>query len=346
MNEKAHLPFEPDAFSRLDETDDARFYARDRFVEHLDATALAEVERIIGTLVVEDAPVVLDLMASWQSHIPASVEPSRVVGLGLNPNELDRNRALTDRVLHDINRDPLLPLPDAAFDVVLNTVSVDYMTQPVEVFREVARVLKPGGLFLVTFSNRMFPEKAVRIWRESDEGVRVDLVRSYFERAGEFEATRLFASGGKPRPEDDRYASTGRPSDPVWAVYSERRGGAAARPPRPEIVAQEAATPDPEEIARRRKTVHETLRCPHCDVKMTRWKVPDSPFIEWDADYLYVCFNRVCPYTTRSWNVMQQQGNVGMGYRQVYHRERDCFYTVPDLGITPELDGVSNIPRG
>jgi hypothetical protein len=79
---------------------------------------------------------------------------------------------------------------------------------------------------------------------------------------------------------------------------------------------------------------------------MTRWKVPDSPFVEWDADYVYVCFNRDCPYTVRSWDVMQRQGNVGMAYRQLYHRERDCFYTVPDLGIIPDPGGMSGALRG
>jgi hypothetical protein len=41
-----------DAFSRLDENDDATFYSTDRFVSHLDSLALDTVEKLIGELVV------------------------------------------------------------------------------------------------------------------------------------------------------------------------------------------------------------------------------------------------------------------------------------------------------
>ena len=152
----------PDAFRRLDEGDDREYYARDRMVSHLDSAALQAVERLIEELVPKQSPVILDLMASWDSHIPAKIRPGRLVGLGLNPNELNANALVDDAVVHDLNRDPRLPFESESFDVVLNTVSVDYMTRPVDVFKEVARVLRPEGPFLVIFSNRMFPGKAVR----------------------------------------------------------------------------------------------------------------------------------------------------------------------------------------
>ena len=137
-----------DSFSRLDESDDSIFYATDRFVQHIDSFALSTVERIIGELVIEDNPVILDLMAGWDSHIPPTIQAERVVGLGLNRNELSRNQGLTDWVHHDLNKNPSLPFPDNTFDAVLNVVSVDYMTRPLEVFREVGRILKPGGLVM------------------------------------------------------------------------------------------------------------------------------------------------------------------------------------------------------
>ncbi|UCG12851.1 MAG: methyltransferase domain-containing protein, partial [Deltaproteobacteria bacterium] len=157
--------FLKDAFSRLDESDDDKFYSRDRFVSHLDSLALDTVETLIGELVVEENPVILDLMAGWDSHLPEKLRPSKVVGLGLNKNELSQNPSLSEIITHDLNKDPDLPFPDHTFDAVINTVSVDYMTQPLQVFREVGRILKQGGLFLVIFSNRMFPEKAVKVWR-------------------------------------------------------------------------------------------------------------------------------------------------------------------------------------
>lgn len=330
---KSTTDYAPDAFSRTDESDDTRFYATDRFVDHLDRTALSTVERIIGTLVVEKEPVVFDLMAGWNSHLPAGMDAGRVVGLGLNRNELGKNEALDESVLHDLNCDPRLPFSDATFDVVLNVVSVDYMTRPVEVFRDVARVLKPGGLFLVVFSNRLFPGKAVKIWLDSSEEERVALVEDFFARSGAFEAPRRFVSKGEPRPQDDRYAATGMPSDPIYAVYAEVPGRDAARAERPEIPARDAPDYSSEEIEARKKTTHETMCCPHCDEPLTRWKVPDTPFNEWDADFVWVCFSRTCPYNLRSWDVMRQQGNVGIGYRLMYHRERDRFYTVPDVGF-------------
>lgn len=120
--------------------------------------------------------------------------------------------------------------------MVINTVSVDYMTKPMQVFKEVGRILRPGGLFLVIFSNRMFPEKAVRVWREAGEEERVLLVEDFFREAGVFEKPSVFLSKGKPRPKDDKYAPMGIPSDPVYAVYADKKEGDPLRRPRPEVI--------------------------------------------------------------------------------------------------------------
>jgi len=212
-----------DAFSRLDEDDDRVFYERDRMVAHLDSVALRTVESLIGRLVTGPKPAILDLMASWDSHIPDSVQPSKVVGLGLNRNELAHNRTLTEFILHDLNRNPELPFDDDTFDAVINTVSVDYMTRPFEVFAEVGRILKRGGLFLVVFSNRFFPRKATRLWRDSKEGARVALVKDFFGSVPVFDSPQDFLSAGKPRPKDDKYAHLGIPSDPIYAVYARKK---------------------------------------------------------------------------------------------------------------------------
>ena len=198
--------FPPGAFSRLDESDDTAFYENDRFVSHLDSTALATVAGLIGRLVSQEDRRILDLMASWDSHIPESLGNADVAGLGLNRRELDQNERLAEGILHDLNANPVLPFDDETFDVVLCTASVDYLTRPVEVFAEVARVLKPGGLFLVVFSNRFFPPKVVQIWREANEEERIDIVKAYFEHSEGLKEPRVYASKGKPRPKDDRYA--------------------------------------------------------------------------------------------------------------------------------------------
>jgi SAM-dependent methyltransferase len=209
-------------FAREDETPDREFYAKPRMVDHLDSTALDTVEQLYGRLIPKGSRI-LDLMAGPDSHLPESVEPESVTGLGLNQEELDANRALSRRVIHDLNAEPELPFDDNEFDVVLNTVSVDYLTKPVEVFREVSRVLKPCGLFVVVYSNRMFPPKAVRIWKETNELERGELVKKFFALADRFSVDGYFESKGKPRPEDDKYYSLGIPSDPVYALWAHNR---------------------------------------------------------------------------------------------------------------------------
>lgn len=328
-----------DAFRRDDENPDDQFYSRDRMVAHLDAVALRTTERILGALVREPAPAVLDLMASWDSHLPETVTPSRLVGLGMNERELAANPRLTERVVQDLNRDPVLPFADHTFDVVLNTVSVDYLTRPVEVFREAARVLKPGGLFVVLFSNRYFPTKAVKIWKEASEKERIELVAEYLRRAEGFDVPGLNISMGKPRPSEDKYAHLGLPSDPVFAVWAEKKGGAKAKvrtiPDDPEC-----AMGGDEEFRRRMAEVKHTGRCPHCGEKLSKWKVPADPNIEWDTEYMYICLNDACPFLVRGWGHLFRQGITGTSYRFVYIKERDCGITVPVHSLHDLKDGV------
>lgn len=77
----------------------------------------------------------------------------------MNEEELKRNTALTDYTVRDLNQDPTLPYKDNSFDVITNAVSVDYLTKPIQVFKEMHRVLKPGGRAIMSFSNRCFPTK-------------------------------------------------------------------------------------------------------------------------------------------------------------------------------------------
>jgi SAM-dependent methyltransferase len=322
--------FANDAFSRLDESDDRKFYSTDRFVSHLDTFALATFEKLVRELVVEKNPAVLDLMAGWDSHIPAHLNPSNVTGLGLNENELKGNRSLSEIVIHDLNADPALPFPDNTFDTILNSVSVDYMTHPIDVFREVGRILKPGGLFLVMFSNRMFPGKVVRIWREASEEERVIFVEEFFEESGLFEEPTLFVSRGKPRPKDDKYAHYGIPSDPVYAVYAEKKGYGLCRKLRPVVSIDYGEPIGVEELKIRKASIKKTLLCPYCQEKMRKWAVPNNLFANnWDNEFMYICFNDCCPYYVRGWDFMYKKGNRGVSYRLMYNPEKDCCSPIP-----------------
>jgi SAM-dependent methyltransferase len=318
------------AFSRLDESDDRVFYTLDRFVSHLDEVALETAKKIIGTLLVEENPVILDLMAGWDSHIPERLRPSRIVGLGLNENELNRNNVLSEYVIHDLNNVPRLPFPDNTFDAVINTVSVDYMTKPFQVFKDVGRILKPGGLFLVIFSNRMFPEKAVEIWRRSNEEERILLVEDFFREAGLFEKTTLFVSRGKPRPANDKYADRGIPSDPIYALYAEKQGSDPCRKARPSVTLTYGDRLNEKDLEERKRRIKTTLRCPHCGEKIKKWAVPDNPFeVTWDNEFMYICFNDHCPYYVRGWDHMSKEGNRGVSYRLMYNPEKDVCMPIP-----------------
>jgi SAM-dependent methyltransferase len=250
------------------------------------------------------------------------------VGLGLNRNELAKNPILTDRLIHDLNRDPRLPFGDETFDAVLCTVSVDYLTRPVEVFRDVARVLRPGGLFLVVFSNRFFPPKVVRIWSDADEDGRIRLVEAYFRRTGAFEEPRVFMSRGKPRPADDRYAGLGVPSDPVYAVFADRKGapGGCTRQLPEALVARLPCAPD--EPRARCRWVAEHRCCPHCGEPLAKWQVPQTPFTQWSSPYQFICFNDDCPYYAGGWGALARQGNPG-SYRFMYDPDSGTCHAVP-----------------
>jgi SAM-dependent methyltransferase len=170
---------------RLDEAADTEFYNFPRKVVHIDEAAIATVKQFFRDVLPAHG-VVLDLLSSWRSHWPEGFPKQRLVGLGLNAEEMLDNPDLDDYIVHDVNANPRLPFETDTFDAVAITVSIQYLTQPLEVFREVHRILKPGGPFVVIFSNRMFPTKAVAIWRMLDDQQHLDLVASYFHYAGDF----------------------------------------------------------------------------------------------------------------------------------------------------------------
>lgn len=178
---------------------------------HLDAAALAVLGRVY-TALLPPRGCVLDLMASWRSHVPATFAGT-VIGLGLNRDEMRDNPHLAQAIVHDLNGDPTLPFNDAAFDAVLCAVSVQYLMRPVEVFHEVRRTLRPGGPFIVTFSNRCFPEKAVALWRAAADRQHVALVVAYFDAAGGL---------GQGWSDVSEYAHTPDEGDPLYAVWAQR----------------------------------------------------------------------------------------------------------------------------
>lgn len=215
--------FAGDPFARMDPREDQQFYAQPRLVQHLDSTAIANITDLYRRFLAPGMRV-LDLMSSWVSHLPGDIDGLRVTGLGMNAQELERNPQLEQGVVHDLNREPALPFADDSFDAAVCTVSIEYLTRPVEVLREAGRVLKPGAPLVITFSDRWFPTKAIALWSDLHPFERMALVLEYLRLAGNFAGLATESVRGYPRPADDKYADRLRQSDPVFAV-----SGRAAR---------------------------------------------------------------------------------------------------------------------
>lgn len=191
-------------FARVDASDDGLFYRVPRLVQHIDQTTIDSLTAFYR----ETLPAggrVLDLMSSWVSHLPVDVAFEHVAGLGMNAEELAANPRLGERVVQDLNVDCRLPFAACSFDAVTVAVSVQYLVRPVEVFRDIARVLVPGGRLIIAMSHRCFPTKAIRAFHQLNASDRIRLVGSYFELAGGF-SPPLFI---------DRSPSVG---DPLWIV--------------------------------------------------------------------------------------------------------------------------------
>lgn len=209
-------PFKPEHFARLDDGPDGEFYSFPRRVVHIDAAAIVAIEQLFRDVLPVDG-VILDLLSSWRSHWPAGFPKQRLVGLGLNAEEMADNPDLDDYVVHDVNAEPRLPFEAATFDAAVLTVSIQYLTRPLEVFRDVNRILKPGGPFVVVFSNRMFPTKAVAIWRALDDRQHAELVTMYFRGAGNFVDFEV----------QDRTPTADGYTDPVYVVMARKAPASA-----------------------------------------------------------------------------------------------------------------------
>ncbi len=197
----------PGFFDRQDDRDDADFYAPPRLVTHIDDGAIAAVSDLYDELGVPDGRV-LDLMSSWVSHLSRKPDGG-LVALGMNAVELQANPLADEVVIRDLNVDPRLPFDDDSFDAVVCCVSIDYLIHPVEVLAEAARVLRPGGVVVLTFSNRCFPTKAIRGWLATDEDGRVAIVRAYLDRAGFTDVTTELRTPSR-RGRDPLYAAWAR----------------------------------------------------------------------------------------------------------------------------------------
>lgn len=209
---------------RQDEADDGLFYTQPRRVHHIDAIARQELKALYTRLMPKTGQV-LDLMAGWRSHLVDA--GLRITGLGMNTAEMGENPALAEFRVHDLNRQPALPFADNTFDAAVCSLSIEYLTRPLAVLVEVHRVLRPGGLFVVSFSERWFPTKAIGLWLQLQPFERLGLVLDWLRQAG-FSDLASETLRGWPRPPGDMYVNRAPFSDPLYAAWGRSRGAVQA----------------------------------------------------------------------------------------------------------------------
>lgn len=211
----------PEQRTKLDPGSDTSFYASPRFVTHVDESFIDQLTQLYRERL-EPHTRIFDMMSSWVSHLPPEMEFEHVEGHGMNAEELAQNPRLDHYFLRNLNDHPSFPLNDAAFDAVLNTVSIQYLQYPEAVLSEIYRILKPGGIAIISFSNRMFYQKAIAAWRDSSEQERLALVKRYFQAVPGFNTPEVIA---KPAAVPTFLQMLGIPgSDPFYAVIATKLG--------------------------------------------------------------------------------------------------------------------------
>ncbi|KYC39600.1 methyltransferase type 11 [Scytonema hofmannii PCC 7110] len=213
------MPLKPEQRDKQDSTDDKLFYEFPRFVTHVDEGFIQQLTDLYRERL-KPRTRIFDMMSSWVSHLPEEMEFDHVEGHGLNAEELERNRQLNHYFVQNLNENPQLPLLDRDFDAVLNCVSVQYLQYPEAIFSEIHRILKPGGLAIISFSNRMFFQKAIQAWREGSEASRVALVKSYFSSVPGFSPPEVIARQSTA-PNLLQWLGVGG-GDPFYAVIAQR----------------------------------------------------------------------------------------------------------------------------
>ena len=162
---------------KLDESNDLEFYERPKFVYHLDSNFRKELTNIYREEILNDS-IVLDLMSSWDSYLPKTKKYKKVIGHGLNKEELEKNKMFEKYWIQNFNEDQQIPIENNSIDYCLMVAAWQYLQYPENIAMEIARILKSDGKLIIAFSNRAFWTKAPNIWTTSDENQRVNYVRN------------------------------------------------------------------------------------------------------------------------------------------------------------------------
>tara|TARA_B100000212_G_scaffold333634_1_gene303319 strand:- start:135 stop:773 length:639 start_codon:yes stop_codon:yes gene_type:complete len=160
-----------------DETNDSLFYSTPKFVYHLDSNFRKNLTELYEEEIDNNSSI-LDLMSSWDSYLPKKFQYKKVIGHGLNREELERNKVLNDYWIQNFNINQKIPLEDETIDYCLMVAAWQYLQYPEKITEEISRILNQNGKFIVAFSNRAFWHKAPNIWTYSNERERIEYVRN------------------------------------------------------------------------------------------------------------------------------------------------------------------------
>ena len=211
---------QPHQRTKLDTSEDNLFYSYPRFVTHVDNNFINQLTDLYRQKLKPNGRI-LDLMSSWVSHLPPEMEFSYVAAQGMNEEELAKNPRLDDYILQNLNKELQLPFADGDFDAVICAVSVQYLEYPEAIFSEIARVLKPNGIAIFSFSNRMFYQKAISAWRDATDRQRIHLIKSYFQSVPEFSEPETVISESELPAFLQMFSLANQ--DPFYAVFAEKK---------------------------------------------------------------------------------------------------------------------------
>ena len=181
---------------KLDESNDEEFYSDPKFVYHLDLNFRQTLSDLYKREI-DNNSIVLDLMSSWDSYLPEGKKYKKVIGHGLNKQELEKNKIFDSYWIQNFNSNQEIPLDNGSIDYCLMVAAWQYLQYPENLTREIKRILSNHGKFIISFSNRAFWHKAPNIWTSSTEEERIKYVRKVLISNG-FNEPRIIKKFNEP----------------------------------------------------------------------------------------------------------------------------------------------------
>ena len=148
---------------KLDESNDEDFYFHPKFVYHLDANFRQYLSNVYKNEIA-DYSTVLDLMSSWDSYLPKEKKYKKVIGHGLNKQELEKNKIFDSYWIQNFNLNQEIPLDSGSVDYCLMVAAWQYLQYPENLTKEIVRILSNQGKIMIAFSNRAFWHKACLLY--------------------------------------------------------------------------------------------------------------------------------------------------------------------------------------